>query len=330
MLYEGWTRRWFVSAICLQLLTGCYSDDDGNPYAPEEPFFDPVYQTDPTWGRNGLIAYEDYGVVWFNGKGPVQSDHRLRGTWIIDPATGSKRRVGPWGLHPSLSPDGSRVALSTGEILTLHVDGAPMDTLTSFDAWAPAWSPDGQWIVYQSGLLLDYMSIWLMRSDGSEKQNLTPGEEATMPSWSPDGSQILHVRFKTSHFVGELYVMDRDGSNPRRIEIDMNPARPEFSPDGAWIAFSAHPARLPEKENIYIIRPDGSDMRQLTTEGGFSPSWSPDGKKIVYARDWWDRRGSPGYGVLWILDVETLEESQLTYPWRQMAIARHRGASPAP
>ncbi|MGH9221964.1 MAG: TolB family protein, partial [Vicinamibacterales bacterium] len=56
---------------------------------------------------------------------------------------------------------------------------------------------------------------------------------------------------------------------------------PRWSPDGAWItAFSDRSGQL----HIWRIRPDGSDLEQLSTtdRGGSIVAWSPDAKRIAY------------------------------------------------
>jgi Tol biopolymer transport system component len=65
--------------------------------------------------------------------------------------------------------------------------------------------------------------------------------------------------------------------------------RPEWSPDGQWILFSTqYDVGKPEDSEIYLLRSDDSQLTLLphNSGGSFDPSWSPDGKQIVYyARD---------------------------------------------
>jgi Tol biopolymer transport system component len=81
-----------------------------------------------------------------------------------------------------------------------------------------------------------------------------------------------------------------------------NPGSP--SPDGEWLAFN--PGR--EQEDIFIIRPDGSSLRQLTNDlaNDRRPRWSPDGKRIAFFST---RSGS--YQV-WIIDFDGSGLQQIT------------------
>ena len=93
----------------------------------------------------------------------------------------------------------------------------------------------------------------------------------------------------------EIYVMDADGKSPRRLTN--NPAddwSPSWSPDGRRIAFiskrDGHPhPRAPGwfTSEIYVMNADGGNPQNLTNHPSDdrSPSWSPDGKRIVFQSD---------------------------------------------
>ena len=82
--------------------------------------------------------------------------------------------------------------------------------------------------------------------------------------------------------------MDKDGSNLRRLTKTEGRNResddPAWSPDGEQIVFGSNRGGISE---IYVMRSDGSELRQLTQApnslSAGMPAWSPDGKSILFA-----------------------------------------------
>lgn len=130
----------------------------------------------------------------------------------------------------------------------------------------------------------------------------TPGNVDENPSWSPDGQQIAFDSNRDGNY--DIYVMNTDGSNI--VQLTKSPTAllwelvlistsgdgyPVWSPDGSQIAF------ISDRENdmmsyidhdIYVMRPDGSNVVNLTgmyRNVELRPSWSPDGKHIVFEAD---------------------------------------------
>jgi Tol biopolymer transport system component len=79
-----------------------------------------------------------------------------------------------------------------------------------------------------------------------------------------------------------------DGENPRTVEVVLGTTVVPFALTclgaDALIAFSSNGSDL---EAIFTVRPDGSGLRNLTPRGEFerNPVWSPDGRKILFARE---------------------------------------------
>jgi len=75
---------------------------------------------------------------------------------------------------------------------------------TVLDEW-PSPSPDGTQIAWASGTEED-KNLWVMRSDGSEKRQITSGMffGDAFPEWSPDGSAILLTVNENDAFVLKL------------------------------------------------------------------------------------------------------------------------------
>lgn len=99
-----------------------------------------------------------------------------------------------------------------------------------------------------------------------------------LPDWSPDGREIVFASVDTSG-VGELYVSESTGSSIR--QLTGQPAHyenPAWSPDGQWVAFEMG---LEDDWGLYLVRPDGSDLRRIEGTNLFHPSWSPDGQRLA-------------------------------------------------
>jgi eukaryotic-like serine/threonine-protein kinase len=110
----------------------------------------------------------------------------------------------------------------------------------------------------------------------------------------PDG-RILFAQGK------DLYIADKDGLNTRRIltatdAIDW----PNVSPDGQSVVFTMHGFRV---RTINEARVDGSGLHTLVNSSDTGrvccPSWTPDGRYIVYMSRYEDRRD------LWVLPMKT-------------------------
>lgn len=230
--------------------------------------------------RGTRIAYEvQEAVLLTGGSATVQVGSDL---------AGALRR-------PSLSPDRSRVVLTTlGDVnqgsglVIVRVDGGRTTWLTSEGqlgyVGSQAWSPDGSRIVFskQTGLASD---VHVVNADGSGERRLTHDGASYSPAWSPDGSTIAFCRFKGDPLeeVPYLYRMSAtDGSGVTRIFE--GGCDPTWSPDGSRIAFTSYE----DMPDLAVIRADGSGFTRLhpasmrSAETSQLPTWSPDGSLIAY------------------------------------------------
>jgi TolB protein len=156
----------------------------------------------------------------------------------------------------------------------------------------PAWSPDGNTLAFtrhQGATIF----LFLRSADGKEERRLTKSESPEFDAcWSPDGKRLAFTFDKTVPNQGdiEVYSIGADGeglqpvaTSPGKLTHEEWPA---WSPDGEWIAFSS---TREDNQEIHVCRPDGKDLKRLTSDPGIDahPSWSPDSKQIVFATSRW-------------------------------------------
>ena len=220
----------------------------------------------------------------------------------VDVATGARveHASGP-GLK--LSPqflDANRIGYLAKSGTTAALTFSSGEKGSVGDIGNPSWSRDGRRVVYHSGPI---STIPAPRTPGQ----LLSGRDARydllfasgFPAVSPDGRQLV-----VSERTGRGNPDDR--TVPRCLECRWNEP-PAHLPRGrvrdvatvvrrrtvdrVRCRLVTFVARATSPAQIMIVKPDGSGARALTTGPGNSgfPSWSPDGKQVVY-RFWNDRQ----------------------------------------
>ena len=146
-----------------------------------------------------------------------------------------------------------------------------------------ALSPDGKWLAFDSNRN-GSQEIYRLSLAGGEPEPLTQSAEPDFVSgWSPDGREIAFYSYRRG--TRRVYVMPAEGGLAREIAPKLaNQRNPAWSPDGAGLVFSAAEGEHPNQ--IYVTH-RGADSawgtpRRLTTDGGASPRWSPDGRTIAF------------------------------------------------
>ncbi|HEU4565034.1 MAG TPA: hypothetical protein VFS05_10315 [Gemmatimonadaceae bacterium] len=174
---------------------------------------------------------------------------------------------------------------------------------------------------------LDRFDIYTVNRDGSDLRRLTHYDVYTAEAvLSPDGKRIVFTSLKDGDL--DIYTMNVDGSDVRRLTTTPGyDGGAWWSPDGTKIVYRAnHPtdsAELrqyrellaqglvrPSKVELFVMNADGSDQRQITRLGGanFGPSWTPDGKRIIFASNYRNPRSRNFDLYLVNLDGSGLEQ----------------------
>ncbi|MCD4706402.1 MAG: S9 family peptidase [Candidatus Sabulitectum sp.] len=104
------------------------------------------------------------------------------------------------------------------------------------------------------------------------------------PAFSPDGKRIAFISSISG--LPQVWIVPAEGGWPELVT-----ALPDqiysvsWSPDGNWLAFSLAPGGG-MNEQVYLVRPDGSELRRLTRggkENNWLGSWTYDGCKLLIA-----------------------------------------------
>jgi TolB protein len=128
--------------------------------------------------------------------------------------------------------------------------------------------------------------ICIMNADGSGFRRLTTEDNLShyYASLSPDGKRVLYAGFREQN-VYEIYSIDLDDGSVDRLTNRLGVSTaPEYSPDGERIIFSrGNPNN--GRHHIFIMDSNGDDPGNISQISGWDPTWSPDGKQVLFASD---------------------------------------------
>jgi len=197
---------------------------------------------------------------------------------------------GSWDyIQPAANSDGTRLAFSSRQngywdIFLSDLATGRQARLTDTPAYdgVPTWSPDSQWLAYES-YIDNHLQI-MVRSLADPNQaplELTsaPGDNFS-PTWSPLGREIAFVSTRSGS--EDIWVARLDRVDDRFINLTGTSTgrnrNPRWSPDGRYLAWASD---TPGISTLYVWDSQSPDAAPCTLGNGDMPIWRPDGQALL-------------------------------------------------
>jgi serine/threonine protein kinase len=251
------------------------------------PLVDSVEGSDIT-GNAQYSVSDDTGLLIYAPPGNQRGQSKL--VWVTRAGTEESVTTPARDYFwPRLSPDGRRVAVSSGNgennqiwIYDFSREALTRFTLEGRNNSSPAWTPDGKRIAFGSGTVTNGQIFW-QPADGSGSRELLASADNVVKvprSWSPDGQLLAFTEgnLSTKRDLWVLRLSDRKAEPFLRTPF--NESVPEFSPNGRWMAYVSDES---SRYEVYVRPyPGPGGQWQISTDGGTEPVWNPNGRELFY------------------------------------------------
>jgi Tol biopolymer transport system component len=190
-----------------------------------------------------------------------------------------------------LSPDGRRLVTNAGEpradiwVIDINRDVRTRLTFEGSMNEAPVWSAGGDEIIYAArDAPSERAAVYRRRADGNGPRLLVArlDGDADPGSVSADGRWVAITLWRGRGVNPHIWAVPLvPGEKPHAvIEGEFATHDPRVSPDGRWMAYTSNESG---RDEIYVVPfAGGGGKWQLTTAGGHSSRWSPDGTHLDY------------------------------------------------
>jgi Tol biopolymer transport system component len=199
-------------------------------------------------------------------------------------------------------------ANGTGESIWKFAKGTSTELWRGEDAQVfgvPAISPDGRWIAFSVSRQGQRL-LYVMQADGAHARVVTSSLNLQgAPAWAPDGQSIATA--VADHGIPRVYRVPIGGAVPTLLVSEYS-TDPAWAPDGSFVVYTGR-----DIGTTFAVRAVTSDAKPRTlpplqlTRGARHVAFLPGGNSLVVLR------GDMQHKDLWLIDLKTGEERQLTH-----------------
>jgi serine/threonine-protein kinase len=151
----------------------------------------------------------------------------------------------------------------------------------------PSVADDGT-LIYTGLTAVAAGQLLLVTRDGKPERTLGESQsQLAVGEFSPDGRRLLYLAAERQ--ATDVYVWSFDGDKPTRLtDTPESEGEPTWIPGGARIGFSSPTGAC---RAVFSMNADGTGTRELLAEKASEPSFTPDGRELVYSTVCQERRG---------------------------------------